>query len=87
MNSINECVCCQEIDKMVETCQSTVSVGDSDCPPHCITQHPGFQPVCFNKYVLRTAWTQYKQPEHKQFLHIAYRQLARWCWGVLGKEV
>ena len=32
MNSINECVCCQEIDKMVETCQSIVSDGDSDCP-------------------------------------------------------
>ncbi|XP_067026011.1 uncharacterized protein [Acropora muricata] len=95
MNSINECVCCQEIDKMVETCQSIVSDGDSDCPPQCITQHPGFQPVCTNKYVLRTAWTQYKQqygnayegPEHKHFRHIAYRQLARWCWGVLGKEV
>ena len=61
----------------------------------CITQHPGFTAVCLNKWVLRTAWHQYKQqytnsyegPEHKQFRHIAYRQLARWCWGYLGKEV
>ena len=95
MNSINECVCCQEIDKMVDTCQSIVSDGDSDCPPQCITQHPGYKPVCTNKYILRTAWTQYKQqyrnayegPENKGFRHIAYRQLAGWCWGVLGKEV
>jgi len=44
---------------------------------------------------LQTAWFQYKQqykdpcdgPEHKLFRHEAYRQLARWCWGILGKEI
>lgn len=63
--------------------------------PSCITQHPGFMHVCINKWVLKTAWYQYKQnytdsdegPEHKQFRHIAYCQLARWCWGILGKDV
>ena len=42
-----------------------------------------------------TAWYQYKQQykdsydgaEDKLFRHIAYRQLARWCWGILGKEI
>ena len=45
--------------------------------------------------VLQTAWFQYKQqykdpyegPEHKLFRHIAYRQLATWCWRILGKEI
>ena len=54
-------------------------------PPVCITQHPGFHAVCFNRWVLQTAWYQYKQqyheayegPPHKQNRHIAYRQLAR----------
>lgn len=27
----------------------------------CITQHPGFSPVCLNIHVLRTAWFQYRQ--------------------------
>ena len=74
---------------------SAATEGDTEQPVTCITQHPGFRAVCTNKWVLRTAWYQYKQqytdayegPEHKQYRHIAYRQLPRWCWGVLGKEV
>ena len=63
--------------------------------PVCITQHPGFQAVCLNRWVLQTAWYQYKQqysrsyegPQHKLNRHMAYRQLVRWCWGILGKEI
>ena len=61
----------------------------------CITQHPGFQTVCLNRWVLQTAWYQYKQqyhqlyegPQHKLNRHIACCQLVRWCWGVVGKEM
>lgn len=95
MDRIEECICCQEINSVFSVCQSIVTDGDSEQPVPCITQHPGFLPVCTNKYVLKTAWSQYKQqykdayegPEHKQYRHIAYRQLARWCWGILGKEM
>ncbi|XP_060600842.1 uncharacterized protein LOC132754241 [Ruditapes philippinarum] len=37
----------------------------------CITRHPGFQSVCLDR----------------RQRYVAYRQLARWCWGYLGKEV
>ena len=45
--------------------------------------------------VLQTAWYQYKQQykdsydgaEDKLFRHIDYRQLARRCWGILGKQI
>ena len=46
--------------------------------------------------VLQAAWLDYKQeygsrayegPEHKEHRHIAYRQLVRWCWGILGKQI
>ena len=45
--------------------------------------------------MLQVAWYQYKQQyeatydgrEDKLFWHIAYRQLTRWCWGILGKEI
>ena len=48
-------------------------------PPVCITQQPGFHAVCLNRWVLQTAWYQYKQqyrdpyegPQHKQNRHIA----------------
>ena len=64
-------------------------------PPVCIMQHHGFHAVCWNRWVLQSAWYQYKQqyheayegPPHMQNRHIAYRQLARWCWGILGRQV
>ena len=95
MDRNTECVFCQEVDAILGTILSAATEGDTEQPVTCITQHPGFRAVCTNKWVLRTAWYQYKQqytdayegPEHKQYRHIAYRQLARWCWGVLGKEV
>lgn len=98
MDREEECVCCQEIDATALTCKS-LAMDDpayaNHLTPSCITQHPGFMHVCINKWVLKTAWYQYKQqytdsyegPEHKQFRHIAYRQLERWCWGFLGKDV
>lgn len=32
----------------------------------CITDHPGFEPVCLNTYVLDTAYNQYKQQYNRQ---------------------
>ena len=95
MDKEHECVCCKEVHEIVSLCLQMVAEGEAAEAPQCITDHPGFLAVCTNKYVLRTAWFQYKQqykdsyegPEHKQLRHIAYRQLARWGWGVLGKEV
>ena len=63
--------------------------------PSCITLHPGFSAVCLDRWVLQTALYQYRQqysecydgPEHKLNRHIAYRQLVRWCWSIIGKEI
>lgn len=89
--------CCKEIP---ETDQKNMEVVGPEAeefktPPTCIVYHPGFSAVCLNKLVLQTAWPQYKQqyqepyegPDHKCKRHIAYRQLARWCWGYLGMHV
>ena len=86
MDRVDECICCQEIAAIQTMCASLVNEGPmyaDQPPPQCITQHPGFADVCLNKWVLRTAWHQYKQqykdsyegPEHKEYRHIAYRQL------------
>ena len=46
--------------------------------------------------VVQAAWLQYRQQygtaayegaHHKKNRRIAYRQLVRWCWGTLGKEI
>ena len=95
MERAESCVCCQEIEQVKNKLIEALSSGECEEQPKCITQHPGFHPVCTNRWVLQTAWYQYKQQykdsydgaEDKLFRHIAYRQLARWCWGILGKEI
>jgi len=96
MDRSEECICCQEVEKVKRLNESAVEMGELEQEPTCVTMHPGFKAVCLNIYVLRTASFQYRQqygnksyegPEHKQSRHIAYRQFVRWCWGVLGKDI
>ncbi|XP_068703689.1 uncharacterized protein [Montipora foliosa] len=95
LNRNEECTCCSEFPQICDKNKEAVKMGEVAEAPVCITQHPGFQAVCLNRWVLHTAWYQYKQqysqsyegPQHKLNRHIAYRQLVRWCWGVLGKEM
>ena len=91
-----ECRCCQEISQVQAKLLDAVRVEGLESPPTCITNHPGFQAVCINPWVLQTAWHQYKQqygtkgvegPTYKRNRHVAYRQLVRWCWGFVGKEI
>ena len=95
MDEMHEYVCCKEVDEILSLCLQMVTEGEAAKAPQCIADHHGFLAVCTNKYVLGTAWFQYKQhykdsyegPEHKQIRHTAYRQMARWGAGVLGREV
>ena len=91
-----ECVCCHEIPEVMNRNDEVSEQEQPSVPYSCITNNLGFHAVCLNRWVLQTAWFQYKQqygtqamegPEHKINRHVAYRQLVRWCWGVLGKEV
>ena len=91
-----ECVCCHEIPEVMNKNDEVSEQEQPSVPYSCITNNLGFHAVCLNRWVLQTAWFQYKQqygtqamegPEHKINRHVAYRQLVRWCWGVLGKEV
>jgi hypothetical protein len=73
-----------------------VELEDDPPQPTCITEHKGFDAVCINEDVLETAWFQYRQqygrnaytgPKHKRLRHIGYRQLVRWGYGFLGKDI
>lgn len=52
-----ECVCCQEITRVTDM------IGELEIEQElkCISEHPGFEPVCLNTYVLQTAYYQYRQ--------------------------
>ena len=58
-----ECRCCQEIPEIVQKNMELVGSEEEGfvTPPTCIVYHPGFSAVCLNKWVLQTAWFQYKQ--------------------------
>ena len=84
------------IDAVSRKNVEAVEVEQLEEPPQCIAHHSGFHAVCLNYWVLQAAWLQYKQqygtaayegPDHKKSRHVAYRQLVRWCWGALGKEI
>ena len=95
MDTNEQCKCCKEIEQIKSKNEEAVERKEVKDVPVCITQHPGFEAVCLNTWVLQTAWYQFKQqymeafegPEDQLNRHIAYRQLVRWCWGVLGKEI
>ena len=94
MKREEESICCQEVDAVRNKIFEDVREERLQAEPRCIKQYPGFEAVCLNVWVLQTAWLQYKQqqgcsegPEHKKNRHIAYRQVVRWCWGTLGKNI
>ena len=56
MPILKECVCCKEIQQVVDKMDEPTNM-ELDC----ITDHPGFQPVCLDEWVLETAHYQYAQ--------------------------
>lgn len=96
MDRVEECVCCHEIPEIMKKNEEVFETEKLKEKPNCITDNPGFAGGCLNRWALQIAWYHYKQqygtmatdgPEHKRNRHVAYRQLTRWCWGILGKEI
>ena len=55
-----ENICFQEVDVVKCKNLEAVEVENMEEPPKCIVEHPGFQAICLNYWVLQAAW-QYKQ--------------------------
>lgn len=84
MPNIEESICCHEIKEVL--------AKKGDC--NCIIGHPGFEGAILNVYALEVAYYAYRQSHisaprllHERYRYTAYRQLARWCWGYLGREI
>ena len=89
MPSVEESVCCQEVDKV------RIAASEGPSEPQCITLHEGFSQTCLAPYALKVACTHYRQ-QHGQMeegdnnarlRYAAYRQFVRWCWGYLGRHI
>nr|XP_061789501.1 uncharacterized protein LOC133578987 [Nerophis lumbriciformis] len=84
MPTVDECVCCGEQERVREKMEGA--------GVQCITQHPGFQPVCLNVDVLQTAYYAYRQNYEDQSgnnwkRYTAYRQFVRWVYEFLGRRI
>lgn len=86
MPTAKESICCQEVQ--IDAKRGSIHQLT------CITQHPGFGPVCLDEYVLETAYYQNRSQygelrttTEERNRYTAYRQLVRWCWGYLGRNV
>jgi len=55
MPTAQECVCFQEVQRVMSR------INTSDSEPDCIIEHEGFDPVFLNTWVLQTAYLKYRQ--------------------------
>ena len=59
MASELECCCCHEVEVVKEKIE--VFSEEENTTINCITDHPGFKTVCLDRYVLETAYLNYRQ--------------------------
>ena len=62
LQNISECYCCCELEGCKESMKSDLVLQDlfPDVNLTCTTEHPGFQPVCLQKWSLRLAADKFK---------------------------
>lgn len=62
LQNISECYCCSELEGCQESMKSDLVLEDigTDVTLKCVTKHPGFKPVCLQKWSLRLVAGKYK---------------------------
>ena len=73
-----ECMCCQEIHQVLDELQHVRAPNDSD-PAGCILDHPGFNAVCLNIWVLETAWLQYRSEYREPYERTHSQAVPAYC--------
>ncbi|XP_078363732.1 uncharacterized protein LOC144647935 [Oculina patagonica] len=86
LTNISECYCCKELEGCCEALTSEIVQEDLEEGQEllCITEHPGFRPVCLEKWSLRLASGKYRTKakqaykktgsEERYLRAIAYRE-------------
>lgn len=95
MDSYRERVCCNDLEACVELRDDACVHYKAAKPFDCITKHPGFEVNCLRWEVLEVAWRMYKRQygadayesenKNKRYRHVAYRQLACFLFGSVGR--
>ena len=97
MDIPRERVCCHDIRACLDKLPDAITRYEQFGPFNCISQHPGFIRNCTLPEVLDNAWLSFRQHygpnayndngnANRRYRHIAYRQLARFLFGVVGKD-
>ena len=60
MPTAEECICCAE-NHHVQQKMDAYNAQEGTVTKKCIIEHPGFQTVYLDQYVLETAYSQYNQ--------------------------
>ena len=69
LQNISECYCCSELEGCLESTKTDLVLLDigADVTLKCVTQHPGFNPVCLQKWSLRLAAGKFKTKSKQQY--------------------
>ena len=67
LENVPEAMCCQEIERCIESVCSDLVLQDVETPPCCVTLHPGFSAVCLEKWSLRLAACKYKTKDGHRY--------------------
>ncbi|CAH3151818.1 unnamed protein product [Porites lobata] len=98
LRNISECYCCKELEGCCEALESDIVVEDLEEGDvlKCITEHPGFRPVCLEKWSLRLANGKYHKKDKGYYKKVAseerylgstaYREFSRLVYGFMGKK-
>lgn len=98
LQNLSECYCCNELDGCKEAMSSDVVLQDlpEGTTIKCITDHPGFKPVCLEKWSLRMAADKFRTKTKQRYQQtgteesylrsVAYREFSRLVYGFLGNK-
>ena len=87
LQNISECYCCQELEGCVEAMSSDLVVQDlaADVKLQCITDHPGFSPVCLQKWSLRLAADKYKTKGKQRYRQTGSEERLVWSVKIFAR--
>ena len=80
LQNLSECYCCNELDGCKEAMSSELVLQDlpEGTTIKCITDHPGFKPVCLEKWSLRMAADKFCTKTKQRYQQTGTEE--RWGW-------
>lgn len=70
LENAKECQCCQEIEQCVDANNEYRVLEELGEAPACVTNHPGFKPVCLNPWTLELLADQYKTMQQARYRNL-----------------